>query len=47
MRKVKLFGVMALLGGVLSMLTPQASANIFKKSHHHHNHGHHQKAHTK
>ena len=48
MRKLKLFCVMALLGGVLSMLTPQASANMFKKSHHHHHHGHqHQKAHLK
>jgi hypothetical protein len=45
MRKLKLFCVMALLGGLLSVLTPQASANIF---HHHHHHGHqHQKAHAK
>lgn len=46
MRKLKLFCVMALLGGVLSMLTPQASAKMVKKNHHHHGHQY-QKAHLK
>jgi hypothetical protein len=46
MQKLKLFCVMALLGGVLSMLAPQASANMFKKHHHHHGHQY-QKAHPK
>jgi hypothetical protein len=34
MRKAKLLCVMALVGGLLTALTPQASASIFKKHHH-------------
>ncbi len=46
MRKLKVLGVLALLGGLLTTLTPQASASMFKKHHHHHG-PQHQKARPK
>jgi hypothetical protein len=46
MRKLKVLGVLALLGGLLTTLTPQVSASMFKKHHHHHG-PQHQKARPK
>jgi hypothetical protein len=40
MRKAKLLCVMALVGGLLTALTPQASASLFKKHSHHHGNQH-------
>ena len=46
LRKLKVLGVLALLSGLLTTLTPQASASMFKKHHHHHG-AQHQKARPK